>query len=140
MCVFGISCSLATTFVISEPSYEVNKSSGHQELSVDTLTITLWPLIQLQMAETYQRTKNPFFPPFLPKLLKSANIKKLTPVYYTNQGVLNIIKCPYFFDLMTFEISLAVASFLGLRVRFSHLQPNQWSQSVGKSVYRQLLM
>ena len=46
-CIWRISGSLATTIAISQPSYEVNKSSGHQELSVDTLTITLGLVIHV---------------------------------------------------------------------------------------------
>ena len=55
------SSSIAGTIFISQPSYEVKKSSGQKDLPVDTLTNTLGPLVWLQIAKTYKRTKNCHF-------------------------------------------------------------------------------
>ena len=51
------SSSIAGTIFISQPSYEVKKSSGQKDLPVDTLTNTLGPLVWLKKAEMYLRTQ-----------------------------------------------------------------------------------
>ena len=48
------SSSIAGTIFIPQPSYEVKKSSGHLELSVDTLTTTLGPLVWMLGAKTFK--------------------------------------------------------------------------------------
>ena len=55
------SSSIAGTIFISQPSYEVIKSSGQKDLPVDTLTKTLGPLVWLQIAKTCPGTKNLHF-------------------------------------------------------------------------------
>ena len=51
------SSSIAGTIFIPQPSYEVKKSSGHLELSVDTLTTTLGPLVWMLGAETFKNVR-----------------------------------------------------------------------------------
>ena len=51
------SSSIAGTIFIPQPSYEVKKSSGHLELSVDTLTTTLGPLVWMLGAKTFKNVR-----------------------------------------------------------------------------------